>query len=244
MASCICWELTLELSGGRRQAKLAGGRPLERRVRFRGLAVHCVDLAEHSDRYGHGAMLEFRALRLRDQPWRASTARNTLARAGVVLPGWCPAKCLPVRWRVCSGERLANGRAALTGRRRGARQGGSLASRPPADGRPGKPTEIRVPANPPSAEGRTTSNSSPFLHRTSRNGRLFHRSQQHETGDRTLLLKRDLTFDMSGGPKGAKRPLERPLDGGVRFQAYYSSVRNATWEMPASRMAAKATSTA
>ena len=25
-----------------------------------------------------------------------------------------------------------------------------------------------------------------------------------------------LTFDMSGGPKGAKRPLERPLDEGVR----------------------------
>ena len=25
-----------------------------------------------------------------------------------------------------------------------------------------------------------------------------------------------LTFDMSGGPKGAKRPLERPLDGTVR----------------------------
>src|SRR5678809_847765 len=25
-----------------------------------------------------------------------------------------------------------------------------------------------------------------------------------------------LTFDMSGGPKGAKRPLVRPLDGGVR----------------------------
>ena len=29
---------------------------------------------------------------------------------------------------------------------------------------------------------------------------------------------RDLTFDMSGGPKGAQRPLERPLDGGVRCQ--------------------------
>ena len=29
-------------------------------------------------------------------------------------------------------------------------------------------------------------------------------------------LKWGLTFDMSGGPKGAKRPLERPLDGGVR----------------------------
>ena len=27
---------------------------------------------------------------------------------------------------------------------------------------------------------------------------------------------RDLTFDMSGGAKGAKRPLRRPLDGGVR----------------------------
>ena len=27
---------------------------------------------------------------------------------------------------------------------------------------------------------------------------------------------RGLTFDMSGGPKGAKRPLARPLDGGVR----------------------------
>ena len=29
-------------------------------------------------------------------------------------------------------------------------------------------------------------------------------------------LRQGLTFDMSGGPKGAKRPLERPLDGGVR----------------------------
>ena len=28
---------------------------------------------------------------------------------------------------------------------------------------------------------------------------------------------RGLTFDMSGGAKGAKRPLGRPLDGGVRF---------------------------
>ncbi len=28
-----------------------------------------------------------------------------------------------------------------------------------------------------------------------------------------------LTFDMSGGPKGAKRPLERPLDGRVRRHA-------------------------
>ena len=32
----------------------------------------------------------------------------------------------------------------------------------------------------------------------------------------SIAQKRALTFDMSGGPKGAKRPLGRPLDGGVR----------------------------
>ena len=32
----------------------------------------------------------------------------------------------------------------------------------------------------------------------------------------THCAYRDLTFDMSGGAKGAKRPLGRPLDGGVR----------------------------
>src|SRR5207342_1664310 len=30
-----------------------------------------------------------------------------------------------------------------------------------------------------------------------------------------LFSDRRLTFDMGGGPKGAKRPLERPLDGGL-----------------------------
>ena len=30
------------------------------------------------------------------------------------------------------------------------------------------------------------------------------------------LRQRRLTFDMSGGARGAKRPLGRPLDGGVR----------------------------
>ena len=37
-----------------------------------------------------------------------------------------------------------------------------------------------------------------------------------------LMLKQlgwGLTFDMSGGAKGAKRPLGRPLDGGVRTHA-------------------------
>ena len=48
------------------------------------------------------------------------------------------------------------------------------------------------------------------------------RNPQHETACKTaqrlnsIAQKRALTFDMSGGPKGAKRPLERPLDGGVR----------------------------
>ena len=31
------------------------------------------------------------------------------------------------------------------------------------------------------------------------------------------------TFDMSGGPKGAKRPLERPLDGRVRRRCLHGS---------------------
>ena len=30
-----------------------------------------------------------------------------------------------------------------------------------------------------------------------------------------MLIIVDLTFDMSGGPKGAKRSLRRPIDGGV-----------------------------
>ena len=32
----------------------------------------------------------------------------------------------------------------------------------------------------------------------------------------SILRLRDLAFAMSGGPKGAKLPLERPLDGGVK----------------------------
>ena len=35
-----------------------------------------------------------------------------------------------------------------------------------------------------------------------------------------MLHRSCLTFDMSGGPKGAKRPLARPLDGGVRRRAH------------------------
>ena len=45
------------------------------------------------------------------------------------------------------------------------------------------------------------------------------RDPQHETAGKTAQQhcpKKALTFDMSGGPKGAKRPLERPLDGRVR----------------------------
>jgi hypothetical protein len=39
---------------------------------------------------------------------------------------------------------------------------------------------------------------------------------------------RDLTFDMSGGPKGAQRPLGRPLDGGVRCRRSEGDGRNTT----------------
>ena len=38
----------------------------------------------------------------------------------------------------------------------------------------------------------------------------------HSATRTSCLTTWGLTFDMSGGPKGAKRPLERPLDGGVR----------------------------
>ena len=47
-------------------------------------------------------------------------------------------------------------------------------------------------------------------------------SERHEPSKRLRAFARlsastwDLTFDMSGGAKGAKRPLGRPLDGGVR----------------------------
>src|SRR5450432_4277593 len=37
-----------------------------------------------------------------------------------------------------------------------------------------------------------------------------------------IHLQWGLTFDMSGGPRGAKRPLERPLDGGVRRHVWSS----------------------
>src|SRR5664279_1012678 len=46
------------------------------------------------------------------------------------------------------------------------------------------------------------------------------------SGTRTtsaVLAKCCLTFDMSGGPKGAKRPLGRPLDGGVRCHAFWQA---------------------
>src|SRR5450432_1934230 len=36
-----------------------------------------------------------------------------------------------------------------------------------------------------------------------------------------------LTFDMSGGPKGAKRPLGRPLDGGVRCRLHEYALERA-----------------
>src|SRR5450432_1011907 len=41
----------------------------------------------------------------------------------------------------------------------------------------------------------------------------------HRAARTTYLANWGPTFDMSGGPKGAKRPLGRPLDGGVRRHA-------------------------
>jgi hypothetical protein len=39
----------------------------------------------------------------------------------------------------------------------------------------------------------------------------------------TPVFSRCLTFDMSGGPKGAMRPLERPLDGRVRRRVKFGA---------------------
>ena len=41
-------------------------------------------------------------------------------------------------------------------------------------------------------------------------------SLDHSATRTSCLTNGGPTFDMSGGPTGAKRPLERPLDGGVR----------------------------
>ena len=45
------------------------------------------------------------------------------------------------------------------------------------------------------------------------------RTVPHSKRGQAKSSRWDLTFDMSGGAKGAKRPLGRPLDGGVRFRA-------------------------
>ena len=63
----------------------------------------------------------------------------------------------------------------------------------------------------PPARGWATSPSSACRHRRALQPEAGGRQR---SGEATALW--GLTFDMSGGPKGAKRPLERPLDGGVR----------------------------
>ena len=51
----------------------------------------------------------------------------------------------------------------------------------------------------------------------------------------SMPRSRDLTFDMSGGAKGAKRPLGRPLDGGVRplCHALQEHSFSRAWRAPA-----------
>ena len=56
-------------------------------------------------------------------------------------------------------------------------------------------------------------------------GRAEPKATDNKDGDST----RRLTFDMSGGAKGAKRPLGRPLDGGVRRQAHHRRAAALAW---------------
>ena len=78
-------------------------------------------------------------------------------------------------------------------------------SGPPTDGQPDRERlEIRMPA--------THSEDANLPMQEERTGA----SLDHSAARTTSLTNWGPTFDMSGGPKGAKRPLGRPLDGGVR----------------------------
>ena len=59
-------------------------------------------------------------------------------------------------------------------------------------------------------------------------------------GDRTSFAACCLTFDMSGGPRGAKRPSERPLDGGVRRPALHVTTTSGERARPHQPRRAKA----
>ena len=117
------------------------------------------------------------------------------------------------RFASSDGERPAEGRAAREDR--GFEHSWQRPmSRPPTDGRPGR--AIRAWA--------ATSNADLLRHDSEQHERAGSASSQQRTpnkqpcvrSQRPSLYCGDLTFDMSGGPKGAQRPLERPLDGVVR----------------------------
>ena len=83
-------------------------------------------------------------------------------------------------------------------------------SRPPTDGWPRK----RLAFNGAGAEDCLNLQGLLLAFMTVKEGtELLDKKQTRRVRQRE---NRDLTFDMSGGAKGAKRPLGRPLDGGVR----------------------------
>ncbi len=104
-----------------------------------------------------------------------------------------------------AGERLAKGRAAREGRSRGATSRLNTVSRPPEDGRPGA-AQANLCAGDVKAAGLR-----PFLMtRDDRTARpLEHTKTQRKTKEPAREQPAppcgDLTFDMSGGTKGAKR---------------------------------------
>ena len=89
---------------------------------------------------------------------------------------------------------------------------------PPASGRAAQAGDSDSGLRRPLARARRKKNKADI---TAGGKRKAHGTGQREAKsalhcEKQLPLKRDLTFDMSGGAKGAQRPLGRPLDGGVR----------------------------
>ena len=118
-----------------------------------------------------------------------------------------------------TGELTANGRAARPDRRRGAFRSKRKVSSPPQDGRPRRLTDRQPHLARRKGPALISTAATTRRDRSDNRARFDlacenrQKPAHHRFG---ILASRNLTFDMSGGARGAKRPLARPLDGGVR----------------------------
>ena len=211
--------LTLEMSGGLKRAQHALERPLDRRVGPQPGGRECCAHLPMVARQACTASL----LRGRERLTLAGQAEPCLDRArGSSGNRTCAVPSLTGRPLAAEGR---TARRALNGDGRRDLGAGPLSrnadaardqrihffgdkltvSGPPTDGQPGRERLETALQRDGSAtlrahEERTVA------------------GLDHSAARTTCLTNWGPTFDMSGGPKGAKRPLERPLDGGVRRQ--------------------------